>query len=116
MIQTITIDDSRFEAYRKGTDFIRSFIFPGGLLPGPTRFAQEAAKAGLRVNDRYDFGHDYARTMEHWLDAFDRKAPQVRSLGYDEGFIRMWRFYLAACIAGFRTGRTDVMQVELQHA
>lgn len=116
VIQTITIDDSRFEAYRRGSDFIRSFIFPGGMLPGPSRFAAEAAKAGLQVTDRFDFGLDYARTMEHWLATFDAQAPAIRDLGYDDGFIRLWRFYLAACIAGFRTGRTDVMQVELRHA
>ena len=71
MIQTITIDDARFESYRKGSDFIRSFIFPGGLLPGPARFKQEAEKAGFRLNDRFDFGRDYATTMENWLAAFD---------------------------------------------
>jgi cyclopropane-fatty-acyl-phospholipid synthase len=116
VIQTITIEDKRFETYRRGSDFIRSFIFPGGLLPSPERFAAEAAKSGLAVKDRFEFGQDYATTMEHWLGSFDRKIADVRQLGYDEGFIRLWRFYLAACIAGFRTGRTNVMQVELQHA
>lgn len=115
VIQTITIDDTRFDKYRQSGDFIRSYIFPGGLLPSPERFQAAAAGCGLRVTDRYDFGQDYARTLEIWLDNFDGKRAEVSALGYDDGFIRMWRFYLAACIAAFKTGRTDVMQVELQH-
>lgn len=116
LIQTITIADDRFERYRDSGDFIRKHIFPGGMLPSPDRFATAAAQSGLRVTDRFDFGQDYARTLEIWLDTFDTRKSDVLQLGYDERFIRMWRFYLAACIAGFRTGRTNVMQVELQHA
>lgn len=116
VIQTITIDDNRFDKYRQSGDFIRSYIFPGGLLPSPSRFQSAAAACGLLMTDRYDFGQDYARTLSVWLENFDNKRADVRALGYDDGFIRMWRFYLAACIAAFKTGRTDVMQVELQHA
>jgi len=116
VIQTITIDDNHFEKYRKGGDAIRSFIFPGGMLPSPTRFAAEAAKAGLKITDRFAFGQDYARTLQHWLDTFDAKIHDVTSMGFDAAFVRLWRFYLASCIAGFKTERTDVMQFELQHA
>lgn len=116
VIQTITINDTDFERYRTGGDFIRSFIFPGGMLPSPSRFRQEAAKAGLKVNNEFFFGQDYARTLTEWLKTFDLKVDQVRALGFDEGFIRLWRFYLGACAGGFRAGRTNVMQVEVSHA
>ncbi len=116
VIQTITMNEFDFPRYRKGGDFIRSFIFPGGMLPSPSRFEQEANKAGLRCSNRFDFGHDYARTLEEWLIAFDSKKSEILALGYDERFIRLWRFYLAGCIAGFRSNRTDVMQIELTHA
>jgi cyclopropane-fatty-acyl-phospholipid synthase len=116
VVQTITIDERYFDRYRITGDVIRSYIFPGGMLPSPTRFAQEAGKAELQVTDRFDFGQDYALTMEHWLKRFERKVGEIRLLGFDEPFIRLWRFYLAVCAASFRTGRTSVMQVELQHA
>ncbi len=116
VVQTITIGESYFEKYRKSGDMIRSFIFPGGMLPTPTRFEHESNQASLKVTDQFSFGKDYAKTLRVWLKDFESTLPQVRSLGYDEGFIRMWRFYLSACIAGFETGRTDVMQMELQHA
>lgn len=116
VIQTITMNDHDFPRYRKGGDFIRSFIFPGGMLPSPSRFRAEAQAAGLRCDNPFFFGHDYARTLEEWLKAFDAHRDQILNMGYDEGFIRLWRFYLAGCIAGFRANRTDVMQVELCHA
>lgn len=115
VIQTITIDEARFDRYRKGGDVIRNYIFPGGMLPSPTRFKAEAQKSGLKTTDEFHFGHDYARTLQEWLDTFDAKRADVKALGFDDGFIRLWRFYLAACIAGFSTNRTSVMQVELQH-
>lgn len=115
VIQTITIDDKRFNTYRRGHDFIRSFIFPGGMLPSPALFEREARNAGLRVTNRHDFGADYAKTLAIWLKNFDDKSVDIKSLGYSENFMRLWRFYLAACAAGFQTGRTDVSQFELQH-
>ncbi len=115
VIQTITIDDQAFPRYRRGADFIRSYIFPGGMLPSPSVFKAEAKKCGLKTQNAFHFGHSYARTLEHWLEGFDQKYDQVKALGFDDGFIRLWRFYLSACIAGFNTGQTDVMQVELRH-
>lgn len=116
VIQTITIREQDFEEYRNSGDFVRSYIFPGGMLPSESRFAAEAQKAGLRAENQFSFGQDYARTLTEWLKNFDAKLPEVRALGFDERFIRLWRFYLAGCAAGFSTGRTDVMQVELSHA
>lgn len=116
MIQTITIEDSRFERYKASGDFIRKHIFPGGLLPSPERFTAAAAQSGLRTHSVFEFGQDYAKTLEKWLATFDARKAEIMALGYDEGFIRMWRFYLAGCIAGFRTQRVGVMQAELGHA
>jgi cyclopropane-fatty-acyl-phospholipid synthase len=113
VIQTITMNETEYPAYRKGTDFIRSYIFPGGMLPAPSVFEKEAARQGLRTENKFFFGQDYAKTLEVWLDNFDKKRLEIMAQGFDEGFIRLWRFYLASCIAGFRTGHTNVMQVEL---
>lgn len=116
VVQTITMGEQYFDAYRKGGDAIRTFIFPGGMLPSASRFKEESQKAGLQVTDQFAFGQDYARTLEYWLQQFEGRLTEVRALGFDEKFIRMWRFYLTSCIASFRTGRTNVMQIELQHA
>ncbi len=116
IIQTITIGDEYFKAYRRGGDVIRSYIFPGGMLPSPSRFSQESRKFDLRITDTHKFGQDYALTIEMWLENFENKIAEIKALGFDNKFIRMWRFYLTCCIASFKAGRTDVMQVELMHA
>lgn len=116
LIQAITIADQAFEQYRRGTDFIQRHIFPGGMLLSRQKLSEQAQRAGLRVADAHGFGHDYARTLLAWLERFDGVSERVRHLGFDERFQRMWRYYLAYCIAGFSTGRTDVLQAELVHA
>lgn len=114
VIQTITIDDDHFETYRKTPDFIQLYIFPGGMLPSKKRFIEEAKQAGLRVVDDFRFGQDYARTLQKWLNRFDDAKEEVLRLGFDEAFIKLWRFYLSYCIAGFTTKRTDVHQFTLE--
>jgi len=116
VVQTITISDENFERYRRSADVIRTYIFPGGMLPSPERFQSVAESNGLRVEDKFHFGYDYAKTLQHWLETFERKLPEVRALGFDEAFVRIWRFYLASCIATFLSDSTSVMQVELSHA
>ncbi|MEY3974613.1 MAG: hypothetical protein RIS59_974 [Pseudomonadota bacterium] len=116
VVQTITIRDDLFPAYRKGTDFIQRYIFPGGKLPSPGVFTGLAGKAGLRVEGDLAFGLDYARTLAEWDRRFVAAQDRVRAMGYDERFCRMWRFYLAYCEAGFIAGSIDVHQFELVHA
>jgi cyclopropane-fatty-acyl-phospholipid synthase len=112
-IQTITIADPLFDAYRRSTDFIQQYIFPGGMLPSPSAFAREAQRAGLRVVNTLSFGLDYARTLALWRKAFHQALPEVRAQGFDERFIRTWDFYLAYCEAGFASQNTDVLQITL---
>lgn len=116
IVQTITIENKSFNRYRNDTDFLRTYIFPGGMLPSPDKFDDAARRAGLIPTQSFEFGLDYARTLDIWLDKFDHVYEQVKSMGFDDNFVRMWRFYLAGCSASFRTGYTNVQQVELQHA
>lgn len=116
IIQTINIKDSYFEQYRHSGDAIRTFIFPGGMLPSLERFVAASAKAGLTVTDKFAFGEHYALTIQHWLSAFEQNREQIKALGFDEKFLRIWRFYLTFCIASFQSGRTNVMQISLEHA
>ena len=107
-LQAITIAEDRFDRYRRGTDFIQQYIFPGGMLPSASRLVRAAEHAGFECAAATTFGADYAETLRRWLDAFDAHAGEVRALGFDERLVRCWRFYLAYCIAGFRAGSTDV--------
>ena len=113
VIQSITIRDDLFATYRRGTDFIQQYIFPGGMLPSRAEFRAQAARQGLAVRDEFAFGVDYAHTLALWRDAFDARWPQVAALGFDEPFRRLWRLYLSYCEAGFLAGNIDVVQFEL---
>ena len=110
VVQAITIADALFARYRRGTDFIQRHIFPGGMLLSPASVEREARSAGLKIAGDHAFGADYARTLARWRDAFEARLAAVRELGFDERFVRMWRFYLGYCEAGFNCGDVDVHQ------
>ena len=116
VVQTISISEKLFPTYRTSSDYIRHHIFPGGMLPTLSRFKAESERAGLAVRDVYSFGQDYARTCREWLVRFDAAAPDIRAMGYEDGFMRGWRLYLALCAGAFALGRTDVHQIELAPA
>ena len=114
LIQTITIAEHAFERYRSSTDFIQQYIFPGGMLPSPVRFKQQASQAGLCTQDQYHFGADYAETLRRWRAAWESEKTAISAQGFDEKFMRIWRLYFAYCEAGFEGGKTDVVQFLLQ--
>ena len=110
----------------------RSYCVAGGLLSGVAVLALlppliigrvvdgivagTLDAAGLRLHASEAFGRDYAETLRRWLKAFTDAEPRVRALGFDDRFIRMWRFYLCYCAAGFDSGRTDVLHFELSRS
>lgn len=112
-IQSIVIQDAHFERYLESTDFIQQYIFPGGCLPSPSAFHEEAQAAGLKVVDELAFGKDYAETCRRWRHDFLNRRDEVLNQGFDERFLRIWEFYLAYCEAGFDSGDIDVMQYTL---
>ena len=113
-IQAIVIEDDLFDRYIQGTDFIQQYVFPGGCLPSPAKFKEQANAAGLEVTDSFAFGLDYATTLAKWRELFVQQEAQVRALKFDTAFIRTWDFYLCYCEAAFLEGNTNVMQFTLR--
>lgn len=116
LIQTIVIADDLFEHYRRSTDFIQQYVFPGGMLPSREILEQQARAAELRAIESTAFGSDYAETLKRWRQRYNRCAPQLRALGFDSRFERLWNFYLAYCESGFRAGSIDVIQAGYERA
>ena len=113
-LQIITIQDALFEDYNSRTDFIQKYVFPGGMLPSEARLRPVIEQAGLDWQAVERFGSDYADTLALWDGRFQAAWPDIRRMGgFDERFRRLWRFYLGYCEAGFRSGRTDVIQLAL---
>jgi cyclopropane-fatty-acyl-phospholipid synthase len=115
-LQIITIAEQLFEGYRSRPDFIQRYIFPGGMLPSESRLKAQTDAAGMEWSGIRRFATDYARTLHEWAVEFDHRWSDIRDLGFDERFKRLWLYYLGYCEAGFRTGRTDVIQLSLSKA
>src|SRR5208282_2427469 len=88
VIQTILIRDELFEGYRTRSDFIRHYVFPGGMLPSLARFTEEARKAGLKIADVFAFGQDYARTLREWSARMRAHEDVILGQGRDQPFLR----------------------------
>ena len=114
VIQTITIDDKLFDAYRNSTDAIRTFIFPGGMLPSPSIFSKYAKNNGFKIIDKFSFGESYSKTLDVWHDIFKSNIDNISKLNFDDKFIRIWEYYLTSCSSSFINERTNVYQFTLQ--
>ena len=101
VIQSIVIEPESFEHYRRRPDFIQRYIFPGGMLPTSDILIERAHRAGLNAEVIELFPQDYARTLRHWREAFEAAWPDIRQLGFDERFRRLWHYYLAYCEGAF---------------
>ncbi|MCB2108264.1 MAG: class I SAM-dependent methyltransferase [Rhodobacteraceae bacterium] len=112
-LQIITIDEKRFETYRRSADFIQRYIFPGGMLPSVPALKQQFGDAKLQLSEANMFGLSYAQTLRLWRDRFLAKWSAIQPLGFDERFRRMWEMYLAYCEGGFRAGSIDVGQFKI---
>ncbi|MGE0232250.1 MAG: class I SAM-dependent methyltransferase [Flavobacteriaceae bacterium] len=114
LVQVITIDEKQFEDYRRKADFIQTYVFPGGMLPSVGAFMARAAESSLAALGCYRFGAHYERTLGEWDARFRAAWRMIEKLDFDARFHRLWLYYLAYCRAGFRSGRIDVAQIELQ--
>ena len=110
-LQIITVPDQRFETYRKSVDFIQKYIFPGGMLPSPGALEREVQRAGLLLKGSMEFGPSYSQTLRRWHEAFNARWGDVKAMGFDERFRRMWEFYLTSCAGAFHGGNCDVTQI-----
>ena len=114
LIQAITCPDARYDAALTDVDFIQKHIFPGSQIPSIARMASAwAASSDFRLTHLEDLTADYVTTLTHWRMRFLERLPEVRALGYDERFIRMWEFYLAYCEGGFAERRIGDVQLLL---
>jgi len=110
-LQFITCPDHRYDQLRNGVDFIQRHIFPGSLLLSLNRVNELLSRSGgFVLHEMTDLGHDYARTLKLWHEAFQKRLPEVRELGFDDRFIRKWEYYLCYCEAAFALRNISVVQ------
>lgn len=111
LIQAITMPDQRYERYRRSVDFIQKYIFPGGHLPSIGAMQQAVAESTRLVFvEGLQFPDSYARTLREWRGRFQERIADVRRLGFDDRFLRMWEYYLCYCEAAFLERAVSVGQ------
>lgn len=116
LLQIISIEEKRYQSYRKNADFIQKYVFPGGFLPSDSALAAEIRRAGLALSKVEHFGRSYARTLAEWRNRFRAAWPSIAPLGFDQRFQRLWDYYLSYCEAGFAEGSINVGFYTLKHA
>lgn len=112
-VQAIGIPDERYERYRRTPDWIQQYVFPGSLLPSLEALASAVGRTRLMIVGVEEIGIGYAQTLRAWRENVESRADAVRALGYDERFLRIWRFYLSYCEAGFAIRALRDMQLVL---
>ncbi|MCG9596825.1 cyclopropane-fatty-acyl-phospholipid synthase family protein [Vibrio sp. Isolate25] len=116
-IQAITIADQRYDYYSNNVDFIQKYIFPGGFLPSITALTHATTThSDLVLRNLFDIGLDYANTLKEWHARFVASERDVRQLGFDETFIRMWKYYFCYCEGGFRARSISTVHMTFQKA
>jgi len=100
-LQSITMPDARFDAYRRRVDWMQTYIFPGSLIPSLAALAAAAAPAGFCIERADDIGSSYAVTLQCWRASFIAELAAVAALGFDDQFVRTWLLYLAYSEAAF---------------
>ncbi|GGD66302.1 SAM-dependent methyltransferase [Lacimicrobium alkaliphilum] len=112
LLQAITISEPRFDTYSKSQDFIQHHIFPGGFLPSLHLLSEHIAKrTDMVVRDCHDIGLHYAQTLNDWHQRFVSRSEELIPLGYDERFMRLWRFYFSYCEGGFLERTISAVQL-----
>ena len=112
VLQAITFNDQNYQDYIKSVDFIQTHIFPGGcLLSNQELNTQFTEQTDMVIKQLHDYGFDYAFTLRDWRRAFMSQREEVKALGYDEAFIRLWEFYFCYCEGGFLERTIGVVQV-----
>ena len=113
-IQAITMTEQRYEQARDSVDFIKRYIFPGGCLPSLTVISDALSRVtDLQMSNLRDITRDYADTLNVWHEGFLEKLDEVKEMGFDDRFIRMWRYYLSYCEGGFRERIIGTYQITM---
>ena len=106
LLQAITIGEQNYDYHIRNVDFIGKYIFPGGSLPSISALSKSVGRVSrMRMILQTDITPHYERTMLCWREKFSEKLDAIRSLGYDESFLRRWHFYLCYCEAAFAERR-----------
>lgn len=112
VLQAITIEDARYADALRRVDFIKKHVFPGSFIPSVSRLIGSAGRHTTTVcASLEDFAESYAKTLRAWWENVEANEATIRALGFDNRFLRLWRYYLAYCEGGFTERAISVTQL-----
>ena len=114
VLQAITYPNHDYKKYKKRSDFIRKHIFPGGHLPSMEIIEKLLNKNKLTLTHQENITLSYAKTLSHWYQRFISKTTEIKTLGFDDHFIRKWRYYFNYCEAAFKTQYLNTYQLVIK--
>uniref|UniRef100_A0A0R3RS36 Cyclopropane-fatty-acyl-phospholipid synthase n=1 Tax=Elaeophora elaphi TaxID=1147741 RepID=A0A0R3RS36_9BILA len=112
-LQAITCPEVNYERYRRSSDFIKKYIFPGGHMPSE-RAIREALPPELSITKTTHIGQHYAPTLDLWNCAWTEHEEEILKLGYSRKFHRKWQFYFALCSVLFQYSHIDTVQILIE--
>ncbi len=114
LLQTISMPEQRFHRYRRNVDWTQKHIFPGAVIPSLEGIVRATGAASdLSVHHLEDIGRHYAPTLRAWRERFFARIDEVRALGFDDRFLRMWEMYLCFSEAAFAERTLGDLQILL---
>jgi cyclopropane-fatty-acyl-phospholipid synthase len=112
-LQAITVPDQRFDRSKRSVDFIKRYIFPGGCLPSNKAILDACMKTDFQMVHLEDITPHYAETLSRWRESLRKNWEEIRGLGYEERFLRLWEYYLCNCQAAFAERYVSDVQIVL---
>jgi cyclopropane-fatty-acyl-phospholipid synthase len=118
LLQTITVSEQDFQrTYGRAEDWIQRHVFPGSELACLSEVLRSLGRVTtFRPYHLDDLGTHYALTLRHWRQRFFERKDDVRRLGFDDRFIRLWDLYLAFSEAAFAERHISDVQLLLTRA
>ncbi|NOT32685.1 MAG: class I SAM-dependent methyltransferase [Candidatus Eisenbacteria bacterium] len=113
LLQAITMPDRDYDDYLTSADYIQCYVFPGSSLPSLGAITSAVARTDLRIDHLESIGRHYGETLRRWRASFTARLPEIKALGFDDRFVRLWTYYLCYCEAGFEEGYVDDLQLVL---
>ncbi|KAL1342146.1 hypothetical protein AAHE18_09G137400 [Arachis hypogaea] len=112
VLQFSSVSDDRYDEYRRCPGFIKEYIFPGGCLPSLSRvISAMVATSKLCVEHTENIGIHFHQTLRWWSKNFMEKQSEILALGFDEKFIKTWKYYFDYCAAGFKSRTLENYQM-----
>ncbi|XP_042405566.1 uncharacterized protein LOC121995859 [Zingiber officinale] len=114
VLQFSSIPDQRYDEYRRSSEFLKEYVFPGLCVPSLNRITTAMmASSKFCIEHAENIGIQYYQTITSWKNNLLANKDKIIALGFDEKFVRTWEYYFIYCAAGFQSCTLELYQIVL---